>query len=763
MPIRFRRLLALPVLPVLALGMNSATAAPAPVYGSTGGPGTYTEQNIGSTYVGGAASYRIPALADLGDGIVLAAWDGRPGSAADAPNPNSIVLRRSTDYGTTWSDYTHIKKGHLGDATTQKYGYSDPSFVVDSVTGAVYAFFVYSKDQGWHYSQYGNDITKDRTITGAVVVESKDKGLTWSEPRDITPIVKPGTSKTSPKAGDVKAVFATSGEGIQMKYGQYAGRLVQQFVGKVRTADGKEVVQAYSVYSDDHGVTWKRGDFVGASMDENKTVELSDGRLMLNSRDSANSGYRKVAISSDGGQTWGPITLDTELPDPTNNAAITRMYPKAPHGSADAKKLIFTNSNNNANYNRVNLSARVSCDDGQTWPGLRQIKSGFGAYSSTTALSNGKFGVLYEASYGNDMRYGTFDEAWLNVVCAPMNVDKLTVAAGQTASVPVTITNQEAQAVTGTITLADTGSFTGATSEKITLDAGQTRTVKVNLTTAATASTGKVDAVFTAENGKQSRFTFPVEVGASTTVFGATVHSASAPARDIATSPYTVGEKITYTFSVTNTADEAVSVVPTAGNFDAAGYLPTSTPNCRYLNLAAKGTYTCSTATHTVTQEDIDRGYFTPEMTFTVTSRANDARTTTVTHTGEKILLKPARQAPSITVTGRVGTTAAGYAVGDTVGYTFRVTNTSPYVTTVTPVSGSFDRGFMPTSAPNCRWRNLPANGAYNCTTAQHLVTAEDLARGYFIPTATFSVVDNETGAKTEVTYTGDQVALSRR
>ena len=45
--------------------------------------------------------YRIPALADLGNGVVLASYDGRP-DGADAPSANSIVQRRSTDGGVTW-------------------------------------------------------------------------------------------------------------------------------------------------------------------------------------------------------------------------------------------------------------------------------------------------------------------------------------------------------------------------------------------------------------------------------------------------------------------------------------------------------------------------------------------------------------------------------------------------------------------------------------------------------------------------------------
>jgi sialidase-1 len=92
-------------------------------------------------------------MTHLGNGVVLASWDGRPGSAADAPNPNSIVQRRSTDGGRTWGPVQVIAAGHTGNATTPKYGYSDPSYIFDAETGKVFNFFVYSKDQGFFGSR----------------------------------------------------------------------------------------------------------------------------------------------------------------------------------------------------------------------------------------------------------------------------------------------------------------------------------------------------------------------------------------------------------------------------------------------------------------------------------------------------------------------------------------------------------------------------------------------------------------------------------
>ena len=157
--------LAVPV----ALAGSAAAATSVPGTDPFAAPGSYQEQNLGADRTEDTFFYRIPALVHLGDGVVLASWDARPGSAADAPNPNSIVQRRSTDNGKTWGPLTTVAAGHLGDAQTAKYGYSDPSYVLDEETGTVFNFFVHSKDQGFHGSNWGNN-DADRQVLGAAVV-----------------------------------------------------------------------------------------------------------------------------------------------------------------------------------------------------------------------------------------------------------------------------------------------------------------------------------------------------------------------------------------------------------------------------------------------------------------------------------------------------------------------------------------------------------------------------------------------------------------
>ena len=631
-----------------------AAAAP------TDPPGTFSEQNLGATVVSPFAAYRIPALSYLGNGVVVAAWDGRPNNAADSPNPNSIVMRRSTDGGATWDAQRTILAGNLDTANNGagKFGYSDPSFVYDAETGKLFLFSVYSKNAGYASSTFGND-DANRNIISAQVSESSDGGLSWGAPRLITSIVKPGSSTTNPQPGDVRSMFASSGEGIQLRYGPHAGRLIQQFAGDVRQADGTNAIQAYSVYSDDHGATWIKGANVGTRMDENKTVELSDGRVMLNSRsNNAADNARKVAISTDGGASYGPVTLDTALTDPANNAAIARLFPDAPAGSADAKKLIFTNANNPDS--RQNVSARVSCDDGATWGVPRTIRSGFSAYSTVTRLESGQIGVLYESSYSNGIMFAKFSDSWLNSCTPPPAPSTTTVAgvsisgtrtdtsrdlaanpytAGQSVSYSFTVRNNNA----GTVTVTPTaGNFAPLTAPgtgncrylSLAPGASYVCTTPAHTVTAEEVAQGyfvpdTTWAISGAASGTDKVLGYPValksgiQAPAGSLAGVSITGSRDDAARNVVSDPYSAGETVSYRFDVSNTGPATAAVVPTSGNF--SPFVPPGTGNCRYSALPAGAGYNCTTPRYTVTAVDVARGYFVPDTAWNVSGASSAA------------------------------------------------------------------------------------------------------------------------------------------
>ena len=355
---------------------------------------------LASPGLAGFSCHRIPALTTANNGWIIASWDGRPNTCQDAPQANSIVYRISKDGGKSW---TPIKTALAGTPGAQKIGYSDPSFVVDRTTGTIFLFSVKSYDAGLFQSQLGTDPAA-RNILHAHVVESHDNGETWVNPRTITDQVTAGhTDQWFTR-------FASSGEGIQLRYGAHAGRLIQQYAV---ANSGTTSLMAVSVYSDDHGATWKPGAPTEGSADENKVVELSDGRLLLNSRTQGTAGQRLEAISYDGGQTWGPFRHNWDLTDPRNNASIVRAYPDAPEGSARARVLLFSNADSSSA--RANGTIRVSYDDGFTWNDGKVFESGEMAYSTLHPLGDGTWGLLYESGGYKNIEFMRLDAAYLGL------------------------------------------------------------------------------------------------------------------------------------------------------------------------------------------------------------------------------------------------------------------------------------------------------------------------------------------------------------
>lgn len=561
----------------------------------------YAEQKLA---VGGDKAfpnYRIPALAVTKAGTVLASYDGRP-SAQDAPGPNSVLQRRSSDNGATWAPQETVRAGK---ATRPIEGYSDPSYVIDRETGSIFNFHVQSFDAGFVASVPGVD-PKNRKVLHAEVSRSDDDGRTWTH-RTITPDITPDPS--------TRSRFAASGQGIQLKYGPHAGRLLQQFT----IINSAGAFQAVSIYSDDHGSTWKSGTPVGTGMDENKTVELSDGRVMLNSRDSGRSGYRKVAYSTDGGITYGEVTIDRELPDPANNASIIRAFPDAPQGSAAAKVLLFSNAS--SQKDRTQGIIRASYDDGQTWPTHRVFAPGEMAYSTLATLPNGHIGLLYEPGH-NGITFASFNMAWLCGLCASITTDEaLTVERGTTATTSITVTNQLGPIIKGaTMSATVPDGWTMTLSPIPTeLQPHGTLTSTATITVPANATVGahQIPITFTSADGRSSTGSLKVlaqkpesERAGRISVTGSHTNPKSPP--------YKVGDVLQFDYRVTNMTDAVTTVAPT-GNL--AGLDPANASrNCRWINLPGKDAYTCSSSSHTVTQADLDAGSFTPSTTWVSTS-----------------------------------------------------------------------------------------------------------------------------------------------
>ena len=335
--------------------------------------GVITHQDLfNASMVEGVSCFRIPAIVTAPNGDLIAAIDERVPNCGDLNRSGdiNIVVRRSADNGKTWSGIETVVNFPLGLSA------SDPSMIVDRDTKEIILFYNYM------------DYEKERDIYYLHVVKSKDNGKTWSKPEDITKqIAKPEWHK------DFK--FITSGRGIQTKDGKLLHTLVNLSKG------------LFIFGSDDHGKTWYFIDTPIKPADESKIIELADGTWMVNARVNT-GGMRYVHTSSDEGKTWNSRP-EPKLIDPGCNASIIRYTAKA--DGYNKNRILFSNAK--MEKGRMNLTIRVSYDEGQTWTEGKTIYGGGTAYSSIKKKKNGDIGVFFEKDDYKENTFVSFSLKWL--------------------------------------------------------------------------------------------------------------------------------------------------------------------------------------------------------------------------------------------------------------------------------------------------------------------------------------------------------------
>ncbi|MEI6624286.1 MAG: sialidase family protein, partial [Actinomycetes bacterium] len=289
--------------------------------------------------------YRIPAMLVLPGDQVLAFAESRQDAMSDLLDIN-IVERRSGDGGRTWTPIQTVQDE--GSHTVHS-----PTPVFDATTGTVW--LPYCVDYERLY-----------------LTSSVDRGVTWTPQRDL-----------SAELGLAAGTYCHNGpgNGIQLP----GGRLV------IPTNQGAP----RTLISDDHGVTWRLGESMGAG-EEPAVFAKVDGTVCANLRNAAGA-PRIVTCSPDGGLSWLPWRLDEHLTDAGTQASIMRY---SGVGGGQPSRLLFSNP---GAWYRGEETLRLSYDDGSTWPVARMLYDGASGYSQIGVLGDGTVLVLFEAGR-NELR-----------------------------------------------------------------------------------------------------------------------------------------------------------------------------------------------------------------------------------------------------------------------------------------------------------------------------------------------------------------------
>ncbi len=313
------------------------------------------------------ASTRIPALVVTNSGALLAFCEGRINSSSDWADMN-LLMRRSTNGGKTW----------------------EPIKILDSMKGApVGNPTPIVDDKGTIHLLYQKDYAKAYHIT------SDDDGRTWSAPVDITPVFD-----QFKKEYDWKVLAPGPGHGIQLQNGRLLSAVWLADSDKLTPRRNHHPSCVATIYSDDHGATWQRGEIVADNSahikdpNESMPVQLKDGTVLLCIRNMQSDLLRAFSYSKDGIGNWTAPVYKEELFDPICMASIIALTKKG------KSILLFSNpdSKNIEKNPRENLTIKASLDNGNSWSKKTIINPGASGYSDLAVDNKGNVYCLYETN-----------------------------------------------------------------------------------------------------------------------------------------------------------------------------------------------------------------------------------------------------------------------------------------------------------------------------------------------------------------------------
>ncbi len=357
---------------------------------------------------GGYALYHIPGVVVTAKGTVLA-WAEARKERGDW-DAIDILLRRSTDDGKTWSaakkiaDVPGPKEKNpfalkLKSVRPDDVTYNNPVLIADR-DGTVHMVFCLEYMRCFYQ-------------------QSKDDGVTWSAPVEITSSFE----KFRP-AYDWKVLATGPNHSIQLKNGRL---VVPVWLSTGTGGNAHRPSVTATIYSDDQGKTWKASEIAVPNTEEwinpNETVaiELADGSVMLNVRNESKTHRRLVTSSKDGATGWSTPRFDDALLEPICMGSIIRLSTATTGGK---NRILFANPDNLSRIDgkeqagkgrdRRNVSVKLSYDEGKTWAVNKPVEPGFSGYSDLAVTKKGTILCFYGRGEKSDFGGFAFKQLTLS-------------------------------------------------------------------------------------------------------------------------------------------------------------------------------------------------------------------------------------------------------------------------------------------------------------------------------------------------------------
>ncbi len=348
-----------------------------------------------------------PGIVECPNGDLLVSW--YRGSGERSADDVAVLGARLPKGASTWSEPFVL-------ADNPEFPDCNTCMMIDH-KDKLWLFWPIILDNHWESA-----LTNYRTSTdyeGPGAPKWDWQGVVWLKPEDFK------DEALTLFAEGLKKFPKPAAERIKKEYGgelekRLADKLYQRLGWQPRCkptilSTGRIVLPLYSdtysfgimALSDDGGEHWYASKpLMGFGNIQPAVLERKDGSLVAYMRENGVTDKIRVAESTDGGKTWGPVG-ELDMPNPGSGLDAVKL--------ANGHWVLI---HNDTTRGRNSLAVSLSEDEGKTWSHVRHLeKHPKGSYHYP-AIIQGKDGTIhaiysYFVEGGKSMKHAAFNEDWI--------------------------------------------------------------------------------------------------------------------------------------------------------------------------------------------------------------------------------------------------------------------------------------------------------------------------------------------------------------